>query len=243
MKKINQMVSVCLATYNGSKGIARQLATILTQIGDSDEIIVSDDCSTDDTLEIIRAFNDKRIKIFSNTLKNGPVGNFENSLKMAAGDIIFLCDQDDIWFEEKVEEHLKAHLKYDLIVSDAIVIDSNQKILFNSFFKARKSKTGLLVNLKKNSYIGCCMSFNRKILSVALPFPKTIHMHDWWIGLVAEIKGKILFLDKPLMYYIRHDDNASDTLIKQLPFIKQIKNRIGLFGSLLHLIFFKNDNK
>lgn len=79
------------------------------------------------------------------------------------------------------------------------------------------------------------MSFNRKVLLKALPFPKDIHMHDWWIGLVAELIGSVYFLKEPMMYYVRHDNNASDTLVKTLPFHEQLSNRLILAKNLFLL--------
>ena len=229
------MNSVCLAVYNGGQHIKRQLESIVSQLDSGDEIIISDDGSTDNTLAIINDLADARISVIKNTGKRGPVGNFENALRHAAGEIIFLCDQDDIWLNNKVTEHLLAHSGYDLVVSDAVVIDAGNNILFESFFKARNSRKGIIRNLKANSYIGCCMSFNRSILNAALPFPNNIHMHDWWIGLVAEVKGKVLFLNKPLMQYIRHENNASGTLVKRLPLTQQIRNRLHLIYNLIKL--------
>ncbi|TDQ09970.1 glycosyltransferase family 2 protein [Pedobacter metabolipauper] len=232
-------ISICLATYNGAAHLKKQIDTILPQLDEADEIVISDDHSTDHTLEVLRSFHDERIKIFNNGKKKGPVGNFENSLQKANGEVIFLCDQDDIWFSDKIEKHMEMHKEYDLVVSDAIVTDEFNAVLFDSFFKERKSGKGILPNLIRNSYIGCCMSFKKELLKSALPFPNQIHMHDWWIGLVAEIKGRIYFLNEPLMYYIRHTENASNTLVKTLPLAEQFKNRLVLLTNLIKLRFFK----
>jgi len=235
--RINPRVSICLATYNGANCIEEQIQSVICQLNEFDEVVVSDDRSTDNTLEIIKSFQDSRIKIYTNRFSSGPVGNFQNAMSHVSGDIIFLCDQDDIWKENKIDRHLEMHKDHDLVISNAIVIDENHNVLFSSFFEARGSKQGLFTNLLKNSYIGCCMSFNKTVLDASLPFPPGIHMHDWWIGLVAELKGKIYFIKEPLMFYIRHNSNASDTLIKTLPFKEQLKNRAVLVRSLIPLLF------
>jgi glycosyltransferase involved in cell wall biosynthesis len=227
-------VSICMATYNGEKFILAQLQSILCQLRPGDEIIISDDGSTDETEKIIKSLNDLRIQFVVNVSgRNGPVGNFQNSLTYASGDIIFLADQDDFWLPNKIEEHLAIQKAYDLVVSNAIVINEQNHIVFDSFFKVRNSRKGLVNNIIKNSYIGCCMSFKMNVAVAALPFPKNIHMHDWWIGLIAELTSKIYFHDMPLMYYKRHDNTASSTLIKTLPFWHQVKNRISLLNNLL----------
>jgi glycosyltransferase involved in cell wall biosynthesis len=232
--------SVCMAVYNGEKYIYQQVKSILDQFSHNDELIISDDGSTDNTIAILENFKDDRIKIFFNSQNKGPVGNFENALLKARGKYIFLADQDDLWLSGKIEKHLQLHKVYDLVISDAIVIDEQGLILHQSFFKARNSKAGLVNNLKKNAYIGCCMSFNRKIAVYALPFPKYIHMHDWWIGLVAEIKGKVIFCDDKLMKYIRHHNNASPTLTNSgYSFIKRFNNRLSLIFGLFSILIKK----
>ena len=95
------MISVCIATYNGEKYLREQLDSILPQLAESDEVIVSDDGSTDGTIDLITSLNDPRIKIVSNSGRKGYVGNFENALKHTTGDYIFLSDQDDIWYPNK----------------------------------------------------------------------------------------------------------------------------------------------
>ena len=89
-------ISVCIATFNGEKFIQEQIQSILPQLGEDDEIVVSDDGSTDRTMEILELFKDKRIRLLVNEGKHGFIWNFENALRKAKGDVIFLCDQDDI---------------------------------------------------------------------------------------------------------------------------------------------------
>ena len=96
------MISVCIATYNGGKTIHTQLASILSQLGENDEVVISDDHSTDNTLDIIRAFNSPIVRIVEGPVKGSPIPNFENALQHSKGDIIFLADQDDKWVENKV---------------------------------------------------------------------------------------------------------------------------------------------
>lgn len=221
------MISICVATYNGSKYISRQLESILCQLGEHDEIIISDDDSTDNTCEVIIMLDDNRIKIIKNKNSRGPLNNFQNALNHSSGDYIFLSDQDDIWFSNKIELMMDYLQHYDLVVSDCEVVDQNLTTLIPSFFNYRGSKPGLLRNLYKNSYIGCCMAFRRELLTHALPFPSPLHMHDWWIGLVAEVYGRVSFLPQPLIKYVRHDSNASPTGEgSDYSFIYQMQNRL-----------------
>ncbi len=223
-------ISVCMATCNGEKYIRQQLGSILSQIGESDEIIISDDSSSDKTVEIIKTFNDIRIRLFEHNRFHSPVYNFENALKKATGDMIFLSDQDDIWMENKVKTMKGLLQQYDLVVSDCIIVNEKEEIIQQSFFKVRRSDKGFVKNLMKNSYMGCCMAFDRRILDIALPFPEKLSMHDMWIGMIGELYGSTYFCDEKLVKYRRHENSASPTS-GQSPFT--IRDKISFRANLL----------
>lgn len=209
------MISVCIPTYNGEKFIYQQIISILSQINSDDEIIISDDGSTDKTLDIIKSFNDDRLKIFyNNKIKskysfNLTTQNLQNALLKARGEIIFLADQDDVWIDNKIERCIN-YLKngYDLILHDCAIVDQNNNLIDKSYFKLNNSTPGIFNNIMKNSYLGCCMAINKKVLDYALPFPKDIP-HDIWIGLIAEEFTKVKFLQEILINYRRHGNNLS----------------------------------
>lgn len=231
---MSEQISVCMATYNGEAYIKQQLASILEQLGKEDEVIVSDDSSNDDTLSIIGNFNDSRISVFPNQKFKNPIQNFEFALKKSTGDIIFLADQDDIWDLNKVNIILNTLKEYDLVVTDCLIIDGNDKVINNSFFKVNGSRSGLLKNIIKNSYLGCTLGFKRKVLEKSLPFPTNIPMHDWWIGLIGEAFFKVKFLNTPLMSYRRHGNNASPSGEKsKSSILDKINYRIPLISGLL----------
>lgn len=239
------MISVCMASFNGGRYVAEQLASILCQLSDKDEVIISDDGSTDGTLASIRGISDDRIVTISGPQK-GLVKNFENALNHASGNYIFLSDQDDVWLPGKVERMIKALDFCDLVVSDCKVVDASLKIINESFFAIRSSGSGLVKNLYKNSYLGCCMAFKKELLNVALPFPDGIPMHDWWLGLVANLVGKVRFLDEPLLLYRRYGNNATETSQKSTEgFYQQILWRLTLMVKLILRWFsslWKNSN-
>lgn len=215
-------VSVCLATYNGEKHIKDQLDSILCQLSEHDEIIISDDGSTDDTRNIILSYGDPRIKLFvhkaSNTVKNRPINyqvtkNFENALQNVSGDIIFLSDQDDVWAKTKVKEILAVFefQNVNLTLHDAILVDGQDQIIADSYFQILRSKPGFVNNIIKNSYLGCCMSFDKSVLNKALPFPQNLIAHDMWLGLIAERVGKVAFIDQKLISYHRHESTVTSS--------------------------------
>ena len=142
MMKRNYIISVAMATYNGEKFIKKQLDSILCQLDMQDEIIISDDGSTDNTLNIIKSYNDNRIKIFEGP-HNGVKQNFANAISKSQGEYIFLSDQDDIWVKNKVTIILEIFEKEKCacVLHDNIIFDSNTgKTIQNSFFKFRNSK-------------------------------------------------------------------------------------------------------
>jgi glycosyltransferase involved in cell wall biosynthesis len=205
------MVSVCMATKNGSEFIREQIDSVLPQLSRHDELIVSDDCSDDHTTQIVSSYADKRIKLFRNNDEKGVTKNFEAGLKRCAGDYIFLADQDDVWKPEKIKimlEHLQHH---DLVICDCDVADHTLGVKHRSFFNLNNSGSGLIKNIIRNSYMGCCMAFKRSVLNRALPFPGDIPLHDMWIGLIGEMHFKTHFIPQPLVYHRRHARNASTT--------------------------------
>lgn len=235
MKEIKDKVSVAMATYNGEKYIKEQISTILDNLRECDELIISDDGSTDNTINIIKEFKDERIKFLEGP-KKGLKKNFENAINNTTGDYIFLTDQDDIWMHDKVKEMLDVFKSsnYILIQHDAIVVDENDRVIFESFAEHRKVKTGIIKNLIKNSYHGCCIAFKKELKDKILPIPNNIYLHDQWIGMIAELEGKTYFLDKKLIKYRRHSDNTSS--FKHLSIPKMIKNRVQYFFRLLEYI-------
>ncbi|WP_296689683.1 glycosyltransferase family 2 protein [Treponema sp. UBA6852] len=206
------MISVCMPTYNGEKFIRIQLESILSQLGNGDEVVISDDSSTDKTVEIIKSFNDSRIHLLENNSFHSPVYNLENALKNAKGDFIFLSDQDDEWTVDKVSVCLEKLKDCDLLIHDADIVDGNGIQTAKSFFKLNHTKKGKFYNLLKNGYLGCCMCFSKNLLSQFLPFPKKLPMHDIYIGNFAAFNGyRIKFIEDKLIHYRRHGNNASIT--------------------------------
>lgn len=215
------MISVCIATYNGAKYIKQQVESILSQLSDFDEIIVSDDNSIDDTINILKSFNDDRIKIFSNHSANRIIrhkysnshykvtNNFENALCHAQGDFIFLADQDDVWEPNKVSSIMPFLENGCVVQSNYSIIDSKSKTIESKHFNVSPIN-GFLSNLIHQPFHGCCMAFPKSLLSLALPFPSNLIMHDNWFGLLSQLKGyRIQFIETPLIKYRRYSENVS----------------------------------
>lgn len=228
------MISVCIPTYNGEKYISEQLASILSQIGAQDEIIVSDDGSVDHTLSIIKNMADSRIKLINGAGKHSVTKNVEVALGQAQGDYIFLADQDDVWFPNKVEIFMQWLQKYDCVVSDAVVVDENLRLKSPSLYQVMSVRKGRLYNtFWKNGYTGCCMAFTKRVKDYALPFPDQIPMHDIWIGNVAAYHFRIKFINDKLIYFRRHQNtNSCNTYGSKYSFFKKIAFRWQTFKNL-----------
>ena len=226
--------SVAIATYNGEKYIREQLLSILNQTVPVDEIVVSDDGSNDNTLNIIKEFHDSRIVIYEES-HLGVKQNFGNAISKTTGDIIFLADQDDVWEKDKVKiiKNFFQKEKNTLIVHNASIVNEELKdIKPYDIYSWRKSGRGFLKNIIKNSYVGCCMAFKKELKKYILPIPDNIEMHDQWIGLINEKKlGKTLFIPDKLIKYRRHNDNTSE--MKHHSLIVMIKNRTFIIKELL----------
>lgn len=207
-----------MPTYNGSKYIVKQVTSILSQLSQTDELIISDDGSTDDTISLLKSFNDPRIKIFYHIKESSPFPgalklvylinrNMENAIKHASGDVIFMADQDDIWCANKVQRMLTELNDYDLVIHSYYMIDADDKP--SSFTSPNRHTTNILQILIKPSFKGCCMAFNNNIKDHALPFPNYAVEHDTWIGLCTVKFGKIKYIDDKLIQYRRHGENVS----------------------------------
>jgi glycosyltransferase involved in cell wall biosynthesis len=232
------MISVCIATYNGEMFIRKQLDSILKQLDDKDEVIISDDCSTDSTLEIIRSMNDRRIKIFSNIRYKSLIFNFENALKQANGDIIFLSDQDDIWVDDKVKNYLNKIEAVDLVFSNVSIIDENDSIVNNQILN-EIPKYSLLNLIISNHVIGATIAIKSGLLEKALPFPNRIPMHDQWLAIIANYYGKIGYIEEPMLLYRRHLGNASYcTEESKNSVVKKIKFRLETIICFINRIAF-----
>ena len=246
------MISVCMATYNGERFIKKQLDSILSQLSEHDELIISDDGSTDGTLNIISSYNDNRIKVFHHQkdtellkIKHSRnfylvASNFENALSKSNGDYIFLSDQDDIWKMNKVSEILSALKNNDIVMSNFSIIDEFNNVVVEKFYSLSPISKSLLMNIIKSKFLGCCMAFKRSVLEYALPFPKKIIGHDYWIGCLGTKKFQFSFINEPLHMYRRANNNVSTASGKSNNSIfYRLVFRIRFLGQIIYRLFRK----
>lgn len=201
-----------MATYNGQKYIKEQIDSILCQLGDNDELVISDDHSSDTTVDIIKSYQDKRIRFFYNELEKGVTHNFENALRKSRGEFLFLADQDDIWLPGKLEKMKRFMIDggYDVVECSCSLVDKDLNVTKENYygkdFPQIKSVWG---NFVRNSWLGCCMAFTREAFEAASPFPKNASAHDLWLCLFMQLHYRCGYMPEALQLYRRHENTVS----------------------------------
>ena len=231
-------VSVVMAVFNGRKFLPVQVASVLSQLEPQDELLVIDDASSDGSREWLALVNDARLHVHVNPFNMGVIKSFERGFSLARHSILFLCDQDDVWLPGKRSSFV-AEFERDsrvlVVVSDAELIDAQGVVTAPSFMATRGGfKGGVWNTLIRNRYLGCAMAIRRDLLSVALPIPDSVPMHDMWLGGLGAAFGKVSYIPVPLIQYRRHDSNVSPD--KSQGWMQMLAWRIRLFTSWIYRI-------
>ncbi len=215
------MVSIVMATYNGTQFIRNQIDSILSQLNADDEFIVSDDGSTDGTFEVLQEYEakDSRIKLFIGP-KSGVIKNFEYALSKTNGEILFLADQDDMWFANKVQtiiEQFRYQPPEVLLILHNGIETGIDGLLLKSCYTMRH---GIFKNILKSSYYGHRIAFRKELLAKILPFPNNCPSYDQYIGLVCELERCSVFIANKLTNHVIHGNNWSHdlSLLKKIGF-------------------------
>ena len=216
---------VLLATYNGAKYIETQLISIFRQTNPPSRVLISDDNSSDGTVDIVlqcaarNSFNIEILAVNKNQ-RLGSCRNFERLLSATTSNYVMLADQDDVWDLNKAELLLEKMLqvenynisKFPIIVhSDLRVINNQGSIISPSFFTYQHlnpSHNDWISIAIQNVVTGCSCLLNRSCIEAALPFPDTAIMHDWWLALIASRLGRVVYLDRPCISYRQHGHNV-----------------------------------
>jgi glycosyltransferase involved in cell wall biosynthesis len=227
------LISVALASYNGAKFIAAQLQSILCQLGTNDEIVVSDDASSDDTVSVVQSLSDARVRVLAHGQRVGYIKNFERCIRAVRGTYVFLSDQDDVWSPDKVSTAVDMLKIAPCVASDAVVVDENLQVLFPSYFQQRKvDSTSALSLLLRPSIIGATMACRREFLMSYLPFPRGVP-HDFWLVMNAALRGELAIINRPLILYRRHASALSPTALdRKRPLSRILAERARLIAAL-----------
>ncbi len=214
-----ETIDILLTTYNGEKYLKEQIDSILNQTYKNFNLIISDDCSNDMTRNILKEYEkkDPRIKVYFQEENLGYVKNFEFLLNKVENELYMLSDQDDVWMPQKIEKtynYLKQQ-NADLVFTDLIVVDETLNEMYPSFndlmkySKKAKKYSDYRLEYLYNCVTGCTLMSKKKFLENILPVPDNSQyvIHDFWIPLVVSLKGKIKYLDEPLIKYRQHGNN------------------------------------
>ena len=233
------MISIALASYNGSKFIREQLNSILAQTYQDFELIVCDDCSTDNTLQILEEYaaKDGRIKINANEHNIGFKKNFEKAVSLCSGEYIALSDQDDVWYPNHLEVLYNNISDNAVAAGNANLMDGEgQDLGMNLKYQMgidrqyhNPLEMALTILCYRNWMQGASMLLNRRYIEYFFPMPDCVKFHDVWISLVACLHSKLAFVDTPITKYRQHANNTSSKHIKRRnKFLVCLKH---LFGS------------
>ena len=219
--------SIAMATYNGARFVREQLDSFSAQTRLPDELVVTDDCSTDDTVRVVEEFARTapfRVALHRNPANLGYVRNFEKALSMCTGDIIFLSDQDDVWFPEKlatVVRHFEADPQVQVVINDALLVDEGLRSSGNS----QRQNIERAGQPLKSFFTGCCSAHRKSWHDLALPIPAEVPAHDFWINCLAIEVGCARHLADVLQAFRRHDNNSSAWALSD-------PNGLGVLGAL-----------
>lgn len=228
------MISIAMTTFNGEKYLGEQIDSILSQTYKDFELVISDDCSTDDTLKILREYENKdsRIHVYENVLNLGFKKNFEKAVRLCKGEFIAFSDQDDIWLNDHLEILFSKIGDKDCIGGGHLNIDSNGQEIFTSEKKEwfpENKKDALFFVLNRNIFQGSAMLLRKEVCEKALPVPEKVFYHDWWFALCAAGLNGITYTSCPVLKYRRHEKSVtfSNEVVSKKARIKRILNNGG----------------
>ena len=222
LKKNNVTVGIVMAAYNSQNFIKEQLDSILNGEYQDVHIYVRDDGSTDNTVSIVKDYEEKfpgKVELAVNKQNGGLVKNFLTGVMEAGEDYIMFCDHDDVWLPHKVKVTLEAmqnaEKKYGnmpiAVFTDAAIVDGQLNSLGASFYERSHFDFGqmeLSYMLIENKLLGCTIMINNPLKEKITVLPEHARVHDWWVALIASAFGKIIFVDEKTMLYRQHSSNV-----------------------------------
>lgn len=216
---MNPKIEILLATYNGEKYVGEQIDSIINQTYRNWILLIRDDNSKDNTLEILKEYEkkDNRIKVIEDKKGNlGFVKNFEELLNNSKEDWVMFSDQDDYWLENKIEKYVailntssEDILKKPMLIhSNSFICDDNLEIIKDEFINSKIANEYNKDNFYFAYFVqGSTALINRAIIDLALPFLKNVTVHDRYFHLLAEFLGKRIFINESLIKYRQHSNN------------------------------------
>lgn len=210
-------ISIAMATYNGEKYLGAQLQSFLDQTRHPNELVVTDDCSTDSTMSILTEFANAApfpVKVSQNQQNLGYAGNFNAALTQTTGDLVFLSDQDDVWFPHKlesIEQQALSNPEKLIVLNDARLTDAD----LNDTGLTKLGQIYAAGYSDRQFVMGCCCAVRRELLELCLPIPYKHKTHDLWINRFADLYHGRHIVPQPMQHYRRHGSNESQFVANQ----------------------------
>lgn len=232
--------SVCMAAYNGSQFIEEQIRSILPEMGDEDELVIIDDCSTDSTVSVVRSIQDPRIRLINNDRNLGYVKTFERALAESTGDYVFLSDQDDVWIPGRLKDMKAALADRMMVVSNCAHFGGASGRFHDIRVRPADSDrhlaniAGILVGYRL--HWGCAMGLRSELLKLALPFPSYMReSHDQYLAMAGNVAGSVRYLEQDTILHRLHGENLTPDKIRGP--IAIVKARLVFLGGLAALVW------
>ncbi len=220
--------SVAMAVYNGERYIKEQIESIIALLGENDELVISYEKSSDETLNIIKKYEmmDARVHVFFDG-RRSVEANFNNAVAHCQGKYIFLADQDDVWINDKINvmvDYFERNNNCVVLISNGYDTDDKLNIK-GELFELMNTSSNAIRNLIKGSYLGCQMAFRAKIRENVWPVREKPPLpHDLWLGVQGARFGKVDLIQQKLIKHRLHSDNYTKT--SKMNLINVIKNRL-----------------
>ncbi|MUU72937.1 glycosyltransferase [Pseudarthrobacter sp. GA104] len=232
-------VSVCMAAYNGARHIEEQIDSILSEIGPHDELVVVNDCSTDETSQLVAGINDPRIRLIQAERNNGYVRTFERALGEARGEFVFLSDQDDVWLPGRVDRMISAMDGKNMVVSNCRHFDgplgSFHEIRLRSKDSTHNLRNILGIVVGYRLHWGCAMALRQEILQQVLPFPSYMtESHDQWVATVGNVNRSIIYMEEDTILHRLHGGNLTPHGIRSAS--KIVRARIAFLRNVVEAV-------
>ena len=248
---MSEKVDILLPTYNGEKYLKEQIDSILNQTYKDIRLIISDDGSKDTTIQILKEYEEKdnRIKLYIQPQNLGVVKNIEFLLKQVDNQYYMLSDQDDVWLPEKIEKALEKikQEKADLVFGDLEIVNQKLETMYPSFgdFMLLNKKINKYINSDRLNYLyncvtGCTKLAKKETIEKILPLPQKSKylIHDHWIGLIASLNGKVVYISEKYIKYRQHENNqvGTDKISHGFEKLEQVRElfinvKLGVFGT------------
>lgn len=238
-RKGRMKTSICMATYNGERYLPAQLESILSQMGEEDELVVVDDASSDGTLAYLESLGDSRIQIYRNTLNIGHVQSFAKAIGLARYSYILMADQDDVWISDRLYAMREA------LMAGAALVSTNSKFIdgegreisplhpdLEEADSVRYISNIVRIFTGRAFYNGCAMGLREELRRIVLPIPGYVESHDLWIAMAANAISSNRHLARYTLYRRVHGGNAS---VLRRSVGQKLRSRVIFLLSLLHI--------